>query len=259
MEIVIIVFSVCLMFGLVAIANFIAKQKTKKSNTANVLTELMPGINCKQCGRKTCAKFAKDLAAGKTVVDGCPYMSKSNYKKAKKIVESERKIKFDQVAFVKCKGGKDCESKFQYVGDNSCATKNLLHSGDKFCPFACLGCGDCAKACPYNAIYISEKGCAVVDKTKCTGCGECVKACPNSLISMVSSDQFVDVVCNNSSKDTIVTRNCKVSCTHCESCIASCPNGAIQMVGGLPKIDNKKCIKCGKCVSACPNHVISRL
>ena len=72
-------------------------------------------------------------------------------------------------------------------------------------------------------------------------------------------DKFVEVICNNMSNDSVVTRNCKVSCTHCEACVATCPNKAITMVGGLPKIDSKKCVKCGKCVSACPNHVISRI
>ncbi len=251
--------SVFVVVGLVWLAHYLVKKNYKKTSLEGVLTELMPGLNCKECGRKSCKAFAKDLATEKTSLGFCPYISKSNYKKAKKVIEGNRKLKFEKVAFVKCKGGKDCANKFQYVGDQTCKSKNLQHSGDKFCPFACLGCGDCAKACPYEAISISPKGCAVVDKTKCTGCGECVSACPNALISLVPADKFVDVVCNNSSNDTIVTRNCKVSCTHCEACVATCPHGAITMVGGLPKIDKSKCQKCGKCISACPNHVISRI
>ena len=94
---------------------------------------------------------------------------------------------FDSVAFVRCKGGIDCNNKFQYVGDNTCSSMNLLHSGNKHCPFACLGCGDCVKSCIYGAISISEKGCAVVDKEKCVGCAECVAACPNHLIELIPS------------------------------------------------------------------------
>ena len=258
-DLIVIIISVVAVLGLVVLANSIAKKKSKNSTTAQVLTELMPGLNCKQCRRKTCEQFANDLSQGKTTLNQCPYISNNKYKKAKKVIEADRKIKFDKVALVRCKGGSDCENKFQYIGDNSCQAKNLQHSGDKYCPFACLGCGDCAKSCPYDAIYISQKGCAVVDKSKCTGCGECIKTCPNDLISLVPAEQFVEAICNNSSQDTVVTRNCKVSCTHCEACVASCPHGAIAMVGGLPKIDNKKCMKCGKCVSSCPNHVISRI
>jgi len=258
-KIVILVASILVIVGLYFWAHALAKRNYKRSSIPEVLNELMPDLNCKECGRKTCEKFANDLAMGKTTLDSCPYIAKANYKKAKRIIESNRKIKYDKIALVRCKGGSDCENKFTYIGDNTCKSKNLQHSGDKFCPFACLGCGDCVKACPYDAIYISRKGCAIVDKTKCTGCGECVRTCPNKLISLVPSDQFVEVICQNSSNDTVVTRNCSVSCTHCEACAATCPNKAITMVGGLPKIDNKKCVKCGKCVSACPNHVISRI
>lgn len=259
MKLVIIIVSVLVVIGLIIIAIKMANKDAKNPNVTKVLTELMPGINCKQCGRNSCASFAKDLAQGKTTLGYCKYLSKDSYSRAKKVIDSNRKIKLDKVALIRCKGGVDCVNKFQYIGDNTCASKNLQHSGDKYCPYACLGCGDCVKSCPYEAISISEKGCAIVDKSKCTGCGECVKTCPNSLISIVPSDQFVYVICNNLSSDTVVTRNCKVSCTHCEACVATCPTKAITMVGGIPNIDNKKCIKCGKCVSACPNHTISRI
>lgn len=259
MKIIIVLLSLLLIAVLIVGASLLAKKSSRKTDISQVLAELLPGINCKQCGRKNCAKFAKDLSFGKTVLDYCPYIEKKNYKKAKKVIDGIRKIKFDKVALVKCKGGIDCQNKFKYIGDNTCATKNLLHSGDKFCPFACLGCGDCVNACPYDAIHISEKGCAVIDKTKCAGCGECVKACPNKLITLVPSEQFVYLICNNSSKNSVITRNCTVSCTHCGACVSTCPTKAITMVGGIPKIDNKKCVKCGKCVSACPNHVISRI
>ena len=76
---------------------------------------------------------------------------------------------------------------------------------------------------------------------------------------MIPAKKFVEVICNNTSSDSVVTRNCSVACTHCEACVVACPTGAITMVGDIPKIDADKCIKCGKCVAACPNHVISRL
>lgn len=235
--------------------------KNKKLNkNAEIIRELLPGLNCGKCGRKNCSKFAVDLSKGKTNVSECPFsVGSQNYLKIKQLVKRERKVHFDSVAVVKCKGGKDCDNKFDYNGDNSCACKDLLHSGEKTCPYACLGCGDCIKSCEYGAISISEKGCAVIDPYKCVGCGECLYACPNKLITLVPSDKFVEVICKNSSEDSAITRNCKVSCLHCEACVVACPYGAIQMVGGLPNIDHTKCRRCGKCVASCPNHVISRI
>lgn len=257
----IIIYVVCVLVVIIAtiVIVVLTSKKKKLDKTSSVLYELLPGLNCKECGRKDCAEFAKDLEKGKTYPDVCPYLNGKNYSRMREVLKHERKVRFDTVAFVKCKGGCDCNNKFKYIGDQTCKSINLQHSGNKFCPFACLGCGDCINACKYGAISISKKGCAIVDKDKCVACGECLAACPNHLIEMVPNKKFVEVVCKNSSEDSVVTRNCKVACTHCETCVVACPVGAIQMVGGLPKIDQNKCVRCGKCVAACPNHVISRI
>lgn len=251
-----VVFVVLLITIIVAIAT----SKNKKLNkTSEVIRELLPNINCGSCGRPNCVMFAEDVEKGRTTISNCPYLIGKNYLRCRKIIKKQRKAHFDVVAFVKCKGGCDCKSKYEYIGDQTCSSKNLQHAGDKFCSVGCLGCGDCVKSCVYGAISISEKGCAVVNKDKCVGCGECVASCPNKLISLIPSNKFVEVVCKNTSNDSLVTRNCEVSCTHCEACVVACPVGAIKMVGNLPHIDKNKCVKCGKCVASCPNHVISRI
>lgn len=244
----------------IVIVSILMSTSRKLNKNAEIIRELLPGLNCGKCGRANCAKFAVDITKGKTSVNECPFMiGTRNYFRIRQLVKRERKVNFGNVAVVKCKGGVDCQNKFEYKGDKTCACMDLLHSGEKFCSFGCLGCGDCVKSCVYGALSISDKGCAVVDPYKCVGCGECVHTCPNKLISLVPSDKYVEVICKNSSDDSVITRNCKVSCTHCELCVVSCPYGAIQMVGGLPNIDKTKCRRCGKCVAACPNHVISRI
>lgn len=258
MEIFIYIVSVLLVLGLTILIVFKFKYK-KLDKDSSVIKSLLPNLNCKECGRNDCNQFAEDLSKGKTSPENCPYLKGEKYLKLREYLKREKKAYFNNVAFVRCKGGCDCNNKFIYVGEKTCKSKNMQHNGDKFCPFACLGCGDCINACRYGAIYISEKGCAVVDKDKCVGCGECLNSCPNNLIELIPSKKYVDVVCKNSSEDTTITRNCSVSCNHCEACIVVCPVGAIQMVGGIPKIDAEKCIRCGKCVAVCPSHVISRL
>ena len=123
----------------------------------------------------------------------------------------------------------------------------------------CGKCFSCYNNCPHGVYEIIQGDPYPLNQEKCVGCGECVFACPNHLIELIPSSKFVEVVCKNSSNDSVVTRNCKVACTHCEACVVACPEGAITMVGGLPKIDSTKCTKCGKCVAACPEHVISRI
>ncbi|MBQ8452052.1 MAG: 4Fe-4S binding protein [Clostridia bacterium] len=253
---------IAVIVAILALTIFIASitRKNKKlDKTSEVLFQFLPHLDCGECGRSECRKFAEDLAKGKTAANRCPYLRGKDFMKVRQIMKRERKVQFDMVAFVKCKGGIDCNEKYEYIGDKSCASQNLIHDGCKFCQFACLGCGDCVKACKYDAISISKKGCAIIDKDKCVGCRECVYACPNKLIDLIPYSKYVEVVCNNSSTDSAVTRNCKVSCTHCEACVVACPSGAISMVGGLPKIDHTKCVRCGKCVAACPEHVISRI
>ena len=66
----------------------------------------------------------------------------------------------------------------------------------------CVECGACAKACPFNAIVMTQRPCkascpvdaiswnendiAVIDDTKCINCGRCVAACPFGAIEDIS-------------------------------------------------------------------------
>lgn len=46
----------------------------------------------------------------------------------------------------------------------------------------CVGCGNCADACPFNAVTV-RNGKAHVDEVRCRGCRVCVRACPTGAIS----------------------------------------------------------------------------
>jgi len=48
----------------------------------------------------------------------------------------------------------------------------------------CIGCGICADACPFDAIFMQDD-LAAVDRDKCMGCGVCVTQCPNDAHTLV--------------------------------------------------------------------------
>jgi Pyruvate/2-oxoacid:ferredoxin oxidoreductase delta subunit len=49
---------------------------------------------------------------------------------------------------------------------------------------ACIGCGDCAEACPFDAITAGYT--ASVSWEQCMGCGVCVDTCANAAMSLVA-------------------------------------------------------------------------
>ena len=51
-------------------------------------------------------------------------------------------------------------------------------------PTLCRGCGDCAQACPFDAISIRGER-SVVDADACMGCGVCVDRCEQGALSLV--------------------------------------------------------------------------
>jgi len=46
----------------------------------------------------------------------------------------------------------------------------------------CTACGNCADACPVDAIKVDDI--AVVDEKECTDCGSCVDECPVDAITL---------------------------------------------------------------------------
>jgi ferredoxin len=44
----------------------------------------------------------------------------------------------------------------------------------------CIRCGECARACPVEAVYLDETG----EPFVCIHCGKCVEFCPHDCLEM---------------------------------------------------------------------------
>ena len=55
----------------VVLISYLASKKQGLSSEENYVKHLLPGIDCGACGCKSCAEFAKRVAAHERDADGC--------------------------------------------------------------------------------------------------------------------------------------------------------------------------------------------
>lgn len=164
------------------------------------------------------------------------------------------------VAVVRCSRteGK-VKQKHRYIGHDSCAGANLACGGPLSCAYACLGFGDCARACPFNAITM-ENGSPVIDPSTCVGCGTCVRVCPKKTIELIPLKARVWSPCSTKDTGKQVKDVCRAGCISCKMCVKVCPAKAVSMEDNLVHVDHTKCIEYGPeckevCVEKCPRQI----
>jgi len=218
------------------------------------LQNALPGSNCGACGFAGCSGFAKAIVHGSADVAGCIPGGEHVAHLVADIMGVEAKEVEKRVAVLHC-NGRDIPDKYVYEGVMTCQAANLLFGGPKECPYGCIGFGDCAKACPFDALHMVD-GFPVVDEAKCTSCGKCVAACPKGLFELVSLARLVHIRCESRDKGKDVRRYCKVGCIACKKCETVCKFDAVHVEDNLAVIDYEKCTSCGMCVKECPTGTI---
>ncbi len=223
------------------------------------LRGMLPGINCGACGFKGCDDYAAALAAGTTTPDKCVPGAADVATSLADYLGVEAKAPQDVVAFVHCNR---CHAQGAevngYEGVLSCKAAAMLYGGPEACGYACLGFGDCAAACPANAICMRD-GIAHIDPVRCLGCGLCTTICPKHVIGMVPQTAAAVMMCSSHDKGAVARKKCTNACIGCKKCEKTCPNGAISVKDNLAAIDYEKCDGCGLCAQACPTGGLKRV
>ena len=245
-----------LVFGaIIAITGriFAVKQDPKR----DAVRELLPGANCGGCGFAGCDAYAQAVADGTAKPDLCPVGGDQVSREIGRIVGVEVEVHDKLVALVRCRGDiETCSLNFEYDGPKTCRAAALAAMGDKGCHYSCLGFGDCAAVCKFNAIVIEDGRLARIDPDKCTGCGVCASTCPRGVIRLVPRKRAVLSVCSALDRGQMVRENCNSGCIACGKCARECHFGAIKMKDNLPEIDYDKCMGCMQCADNCPTGAL---
>ncbi len=202
--------------------------------------ELLPQANCGACGLAGCGQFAESLVGGKVQPALCSVNTPENLEAIASLLgvglgEANRKV-----ARLACAGGSNVAvDRAHYEGIESCQAMNLIGGGPKACSWGCLGQGDCAVSCNFDAIEMNANGLPVVNENKCTGCGDCVSACPKALFEIVPQSESLWVACKNLEKGDQVLAHCEVGCSACGKCEMDAPAGLITMEHHLPVIHHQ--------------------
>ncbi|EFI71735.1 MULTISPECIES: Fe-S cluster domain-containing protein [Segatella] len=232
------------------------------------VVEILPGANCGGCGFAGCGGLAEALVKGadagsiegiRCPVGGDPVMGEVADLLGMAVANTE-----PMVAVVRCNG--TCTNRpriAEYDGLRTCQAMNANGSGETGCGFGCLGCGDCTKACAFDAIHMNpETGLPEVDEEKCTSCGACTKACPRHIIELRKKGpkgRRVYVQCVNKDKGAVARKSCTAACIGCGKCQKVCKFEAITIENNLSYIDFNKCRMCTKCVDECPTGAIIKV
>jgi len=247
-----------------AVVLYFVAQKFKiyEDPRIDAVNEALPAANCGGCGYPGCRNFAEALVKADDISTMfCPVGGNTMMTTAAQILGKAVDAKDPLMAVVCCSGSFEHRSRTSvYDGTSSCAIQHALYTGDTDCPYGCLGCGDCAISCKFNALAMNpETGLPVVVDANCSACGACVKACPRNIIELRrkdKKDRKIFVSCVNKDKGGIAKKYCAVACTGCTKCLKVCKYDAIKIENNLAYIDVQVCKMCRKCAPECATNAI---
>ncbi len=225
------------------------------------VTDLLPGANCGACGFAGCRAFAEAVVNGDVVPAGCTVMGADDREDVAAYLGVDAGEAVKRVARLLCAGGSDVAPyKAVYRGIESCAAAVSVGGGGKACPWGCVGLGDCAVSCTFDAITMGPTGLPMVDPEKCTACNDCVEACPLGLFTILPMDEHLLVQCRNLLDGDAATSVCAVACNACGRCVQDAAPGLIHIRDNLAVIDPARAAEADvAAIARCPTGAITWL
>jgi Na+-translocating ferredoxin:NAD+ oxidoreductase subunit B len=251
-----IVGGVGLLFGiLISLAH--AKLYVWEDPRVNEVAGMLPGVNCGACGFPGCRGFAEAAVKGEVQPAKCTVMNDDARADVAAYLGVEAGQANKVVARLLCAGGSDvAPRKALYHGIESCAAAAAVSGGGKACAWGCLGFGDCAVSCTFDAIHMSTNDLPLVDVDKCTACNDCVEACPLNLFVLMPLNHELIVQCKSLLEGETATQLCSVACNACGRCAQDAP-AVVNMKNGLAVVDYDRISEATrKAVSRCPTNAI---
>jgi electron transport complex protein RnfB len=221
----------------------------------DAIMDALPGANCGGCAYIGCGDYAEAVVLEGDKVDKCTVGGESCTADLADIMGVEVGAALPFRPVIHC--GAHYEERLgrnKYFGEQRCIGANIV-ADVQGCTYGCMGFGDCATACKFDAIHVVE-GLATVDYEKCVGCGACAEVCPRNIITITpfKAERILAITCSNKDKGKDITRVCTVGCMGCGACART--SELFIMENNLPTIDydiyNAECsldtIKaCDKC------------
>lgn len=200
---------------------------------------MLPGANCGACSMPGCRAFAEVVVKGELQPSKCTVSSEEALDRIANYLGVEAGDAVKMVARILCAGGRDeAHNRADYKGGlSTCRGEAVVAGGPKDCNWGCLGLGDCATICDFDAIRMGEDALPHVDPSKCTACGDCVEICPKDLFQLMPIEHKLIVQCKSLLEGTAATDKCSVACNACGRCAADAAPGLIEIRNGLARIN----------------------
>ncbi len=203
----------------------------------DTVESMLPGTNCGACGFPGCRALAEALVAGQALPGKCTVSTEAGRAAIASYLGVDAGAEEARVARLACQGGSNVARRHaEYTGHPSCRGAALVAGGGKGCYWGCLGYGDCADVCDFDAIVMNEHELPVVSEVLCTACGDCVEICPKDLFTLHPVSHRLWVACKNLEFGDEILEECQVGCTACGRCAADAP-ALIEMQANLPVVD----------------------